>query len=104
MGCSASTCGPKPCWLTLTRDVLKSSEIEEHLDREQVLLIARRLPGWMPGALSSVDRHTDGVVEAGIERRVRETPDRAAAVCLAWGLVSHRTERPEQGDRRCMAR
>lgn len=49
---------------TLTQDVLKSSEIEgEILDREQVRSsIARRL-GIDIGALASVDRNVEGVVE-----------------------------------------
>ncbi|GCE78999.1 Fic family protein [Komagataeibacter oboediens] len=49
---------------TLTDDVIKSSEIEgENLDREQVRSsIARRL-GMDIGALASVDRDVEGVVE-----------------------------------------
>ena len=50
--------------ITLTEDVLKSSEIEgEHLDREQVRSsIARRL-GMDIGALTPADRNVEGVVE-----------------------------------------
>src|ERR1700733_5952500 len=49
---------------TLTSDVLKSSEIEgENLDAAQVRSsIARRL-GMDIGALTSTDRHIEGVVE-----------------------------------------
>lgn len=49
---------------TLTEDVVKSSEIEgENLDKEQVRSsIARRL-GLDIGALASVDRNVEGVVE-----------------------------------------
>ncbi len=49
---------------TLTEDVLKTSEIEgEHLDANSVRSsIARRL-GVDIGALTSADRHVDGVVE-----------------------------------------
>ncbi|MCA9446909.1 MAG: DUF4172 domain-containing protein, partial [Candidatus Omnitrophica bacterium] len=50
--------------VTLTEDVLKSSEIEgEILDKEQVRSsIARRL-GMDVGALAPVDRNVEGVVE-----------------------------------------
>src|SRR5713226_7982953 len=50
--------------LTLTSDVLKSSEIEgEKLDAEQVRSsLARRL-GMDIGALKPADRHVEGIVE-----------------------------------------
>lgn len=69
---------------TLTEDVVKSSEIEgEHLDSEQVRSsIARRL-GIDIGALKSVDRDVEGVVEMMLDatRRYEEslTEDRIFA-------------------------
>ena len=49
---------------TLTSDVLKSSEIEgEVLDQDQVRSSIARHLGMDIGALASVDRHVDGVVE-----------------------------------------
>ncbi|MBA2293024.1 MAG: Fic family protein [Gemmatimonadales bacterium] len=62
--------------LTLTQDVLKSSEIEgEKLDQEQVRSsIARRL-GMDIGALAPKDRHVDGVVEMMLDATQRyDTP------------------------------
>ncbi|MGH7524252.1 MAG: Fic family protein [Gemmatimonadales bacterium] len=58
--------------LTLTQDVLKSSEIEgEKLDQDQVRSsIARRL-GIDIGALAPVDRHVDGVVEMMLDATQR---------------------------------
>lgn len=62
--------------LTLTQDVLKSSEIEgEKLDQEQVRSsIARRL-GMDIGALAPKDRRVDGVVEMMLDATQRyDTP------------------------------
>ena len=56
-------------WLTtLTRDVVKTSQIEgQQLDSEQVRSsIARRL-GLDIGALAPVDRHVDGIVEVMLD-------------------------------------
>ncbi|MEO5798342.1 MAG: Fic family protein [Gemmatimonadales bacterium] len=58
--------------LTLTQDVIKSSEIEgEKLELEQVRSsIARRL-GMDIGALAATDRHVDGVVEMTLDATQR---------------------------------
>lgn len=70
--------------LTLTQDVLKSSEIEgEKLDQEQVRSsIARRL-GMDIGALAPKDRRVDGVVEMMLDATQRyDTPLTEARL---WG-------------------
>jgi Fic family protein len=71
--------------LTLTEDVLKSSEIEgEILDREQVRSsIARRL-GMDIGALAPVDRHTEGVIEMMLDATQTYQAPLADERLFAW--------------------
>ena len=71
--------------LTLTEDVLKSSEIEgEVLDRDQVRSsIARRL-GMDIGALSPADRDVEGVVEMMLDATQNHSEKLSAERLFAW--------------------
>lgn len=70
---------------TLTDDVLKTSEIEgEHLDRAQVRSsIALRL-GIDIGALTSSDRHVDGVVEMMLDATQRYANPLTEERLISW--------------------
>ncbi|MGV8998280.1 MAG: Fic family protein [Parvibaculaceae bacterium] len=71
--------------VTLTEDVLKSSEIEgEILDKEQVRSsIARRL-GMDIGALVPADRHVEGVVEMMLDATQNYADDLSSERLFAW--------------------
>jgi len=70
---------------TLTRDVIKSSEIEgEHLDSGQVRSsIARRL-GMDVGGLVHSDRHVDGIVEMMLDATQNYKSDLDAERLFGW--------------------
>lgn len=70
---------------TLTKDVLKSSEIEgEKLDKDQVRSsIARRL-GLDIGGLKPVDRHVEGVVEMMLDATGHYAETLTEGRLLAW--------------------
>jgi Fic family protein len=73
-------------WLqTLTRDVVKTSEIEgERLDIDQVRSsLARRL-GIDIGALSPVDRHVEGLVDVTLDATQNYADPLTAQRLLAW--------------------
>ena len=73
-------------WLaTLTRDVVKTSEIEgERLDAEQVRSSIARQLGLDIGALAPADRHVDGIVEVMLDAtRHHARPLTAERLC-AW--------------------
>ena len=71
--------------ITLTQDVLKSSEIEgEILDLDQVRSsLARRL-GLEIGALTSADRHVEGVVELTLDATQRYEEPLTEERLFAW--------------------
>lgn len=70
---------------SLTEDVITSSEIEgETLDREQVRSsVARRL-GMDIGALATVDRHVEGVVEMMLDATQNYAASLTAERLCAW--------------------
>src|ERR1700684_3042768 len=70
---------------TLTKDVLKTSEIEgEKLDTEQVRSsVARRL-GMDIGGLKPADRHVDGIVEMTLDATRHYQQPVTAERLFAW--------------------
>lgn len=73
------------CLETLTKDVIKTSEIEgEHLDNDQVRSsIARRL-GMDIGALAPVDRNVEGIVDVMLDATQRYGSPLTRERLFAW--------------------
>ena len=93
--------------MTLTEDVLKSSEIEgEKLNEELVRSsIARRLDLDI-GGLQAIDRNVEGVVEMMLDatRRVPRASDCGTALRMACVALPNRPKRNEEDQDRQLAR
>lgn len=94
MGALGSAMRSEAVLVTLTEDVLKSSEIEgEHLDKAQVRSsIARRL-GIDIGGLVPADRHVEGVVEMMLDATQDYEAPLTADRLFAWHAAMFPTGR-----------